>query len=372
MASSPPLSWADAPPYHYHGTPLPLPKTAPPEEAAGGGGGGGPDEARSLWIGGLLHWMNEDYLYSCFTRVPELVSLVIKRSKLTEESDGFGFLNFSDHSTTDHVLQSYNGQKMPNSDRDFKLDWPTHNQQPPDNQHSKVNWGTQQQEDPPQRYTDDNSDHSIFVGDLAFNVTDFMLQHLFKSRYPSVKSAKVIFDKDTGRNKGYGFVEFGDANELRQAMTEMDGAYCSTRPMRIRPVPNKKMRPHGAQGTEFQHQYPNTSRLFVGSLSESVTSEDLKQAFAPYGELVDVKVLEGKRCGFVTYSNSASAAEAVRMLNESELGGSTIKVSYARPLANKQVQLNVSHHGRPQCHGPAQTGRPGNGRFQQQLLPQVQ
>ncbi|GJN24231.1 hypothetical protein PR202_gb11962 [Eleusine coracana subsp. coracana] len=298
------------------------------EEAAGGGGGGGPDEARSLWIGGLLHWMNEDYLYSCFTRVPEtvvsflitvlifwyheqmpysnlfiwmqLVSLVIKRSKLTEESDGFGFLNFSDHSTTDHVLQSYNGQKMPNSDRDFKLDWPTHNQQPPDNQHSKVNWGTQQQEDPPQRYTDDNSDHSIFVGDLAFNVTDFMLQHLFKSRYPSVKSAKVIFDKDTGRNKGYGFVEFGDANELRQAMTEMDGAYCSTRPMRIRPVPNKKS----------AYTYPPTSpcvpmvhRLFVGSLSESVTSEDLKQAFAPYGELVDVKVLEGKRCGFVTYSN---------------------------------------------------------------------
>lgn len=71
MAPTPPLSWADAPPYQYHGTPLPLPKTAPPEEAAGGGGGS--EEARSLWIGGLLHWMNEDYLYSCFTQVPEVL-----------------------------------------------------------------------------------------------------------------------------------------------------------------------------------------------------------------------------------------------------------------------------------------------------------
>jgi hypothetical protein len=66
MAAPPPLAWADAPPYHYHGTPLPLPKTSPPEEAAA------PDEPRSLYIRGLLPWMNEDYLYSCFTRVPEV------------------------------------------------------------------------------------------------------------------------------------------------------------------------------------------------------------------------------------------------------------------------------------------------------------
>lgn len=181
----------------------------------------------------------------------QLVSLVIRRSKHAGQSDGFGFLNFTDHSTADHVLQSYNGQKMPNCDHDFKLDWLTPTQQPVDNQPFKLNWGTQEQ-DPPQRDTDDNSDHAIFVGDLPYDVTDFMLQHLFKTRYPSVQSAKVIYDKDTGRCKGYGFVEFGDADELRQAMTEMDGAYCSTRPMRIRPVPNKKS----------AYTYPPTGPIF--------------------------------------------------------------------------------------------------------------
>ncbi|GJN24296.1 hypothetical protein PR202_gb12030 [Eleusine coracana subsp. coracana] len=480
MAPPPPLSWADAPPYHYHGTPLPLPKTVPPEEATGGGGrggAGGPDEARSLWIGGLLPWMNEDYLYSCFTRVPEvfhfasspklllpftlvlchpagvlnltrlyidfthvmqistlltwiqtgdcspllnysillfyhesnailnnpffwmqLVSIVVRRNKHTGQSTGFGFLNFADHSTADHVLQSYNGQKMPNAKRDFRLKWHTHAQQPSDNQHFKINWGTQQQ-DPPQRHTDENSDHVIFVGDLAFDVTAFMLQHLFKSRYYSVKSAKVIYDI-SGRSKGYGFVSFGDANECRQAMIEMNGAYYSTRPMRIGPVPGKKVRPHGTQGIDFYIQDPNNSRLFVSSLGESVTSEDLKQAFAPCGEIVNVKVLEGKNSGFVTYSNSlvlgmvmdfcfyflrrASAEEAIRMLNESQLGGSTIKVLFARPRTNKQDQLNIGHHGRPQPYGPglgwspqdpsacSQTGHPGNGSFLQLQQPQVQ
>ena len=44
----------------------------------------------------------------------------------------------------------------------------------------------------------------------------------------------------TGRSKCYGFVRFGDVYEHAQAMTEMNGAYCSTRPMRIGPAPNNK------------------------------------------------------------------------------------------------------------------------------------
>jgi hypothetical protein len=73
MVSPHPLSWADAPPYHYHGTTLPAP--APAKDDAGGGGAvAGQDVgARSLWIGGLLHWMNEDYLSACFTYSPEVL-----------------------------------------------------------------------------------------------------------------------------------------------------------------------------------------------------------------------------------------------------------------------------------------------------------
>lgn len=44
-------------------------------------------------------------------------------------------------------------------------------------------------------------------------------------------------------------------------------------------------------------------QLFVGDFDPSVTDEDLKQAFSPYGEVVNVKLLVGKHCGFVTYSS---------------------------------------------------------------------
>ncbi|TKW29949.1 hypothetical protein SEVIR_2G002400v4 [Setaria viridis] len=384
MVSPHPLSWADAPPYHYHGTTQPPPAPAKEDGGAVARAGAGQDEgARSLWIGGLLHWMNEDYLYACFTYSPELLSLVVKRSKHTGQSEGFGFLRFNDHATATRILKSYNGQKMPNADQDFNLNWAAQSYAPnklPD-QDSKLDWATQQD-----GHTNDTaaaSEHVIFVGDLAYDVTEYMLHHLFKSRYPSVKSAKVIFDKLTGRSKGYGFVRFGDANEHVQAMTEMNGAYCSTRPMRIGPAPNKKYFDHSTQGTDSYHD-PNNSRLFVGSLDQSITDDDLLRAFSPYGELVNVRVLPGKACGFVTYSNRASAEEAMRMLNGSQLGGNNLRLTWGRRSGNKQDPRNGGQHGRPKCIDPssfgwspqdpyayAQTGHPGYGYYQHQL-PTVQ
>jgi RNA recognition motif-containing protein len=146
----------------------------------------------------------------------QLVSVVIKRNKETGQSEGFGFLNFADHEAADLVLQSYHGQKMPNTDRDFALNWA---------------WTT------PGKHADHVC--AIYAGDLSLDVKDFMLYHLFKSRYPSVKSAKVAWDDIAGCSKGYGFVMFGDVNECRQAMNEMNGAYCSTKRMRVSPATNK-------------------------------------------------------------------------------------------------------------------------------------
>lgn len=96
---------------------------------------------------------------------------------------------------------------MPNADTGFNLRWAT----------NAV----------PHKRADHDSDRAAkYVGGLAFDVTDFMLQHVFKSRYPSVKGAKLVWDRIVGRSKGYGFVLFGDVNEFRQARTEMNGAYC--------------------------------------------------------------------------------------------------------------------------------------------------
>lgn len=96
---------------------------------------------------------------------------------------------------------------------------------------------------------DAGPEHSIFVGDLAPDVTDYLLQETFRVQYPSVRGAKVVTDPNTGRSKGYGFVKFADEAERNRAMTEMNGVYCSTRPMRISAATPKKT-------AGFQQQLP--------------------------------------------------------------------------------------------------------------------
>ncbi|XP_050246957.1 polyadenylate-binding protein RBP45C-like [Quercus robur] len=54
----------------------------------------GSEEIRSLWIGDLLPWMEENYLLSCFAHTGEVVSAKVIRNKQTQISDGYGFVEF--------------------------------------------------------------------------------------------------------------------------------------------------------------------------------------------------------------------------------------------------------------------------------------
>jgi RNA recognition motif-containing protein len=60
----------------------------------------------------------------------------------------------------------------------------------------------------------------LYVGNLAYSVDNGGLEDLF-APFGSVRSAQVIMDRDTGRSKGFGFVEMNDANEARNAINEL-------------------------------------------------------------------------------------------------------------------------------------------------------
>ncbi|XP_043688123.1 polyadenylate-binding protein RBP45 isoform X1 [Telopea speciosissima] len=283
------------------------------------------DEIRTLWIGDLQYWMEESYLHSCFAHTGEVVSVKVIRNKQSGQSEGYGFIEFVSHAAADRALQSYNNTPMPNIEQNFRLNWATFSSG--------------------ERRQDDGSDFPIFVGDLAADVTDYMLQETFRSHYPSVKGAKVVTDRATGRSKGYGFVRFGDESEQIRAMTEMTGMFCSTRQMRIGPATTKKTvggqqqsKPSyqsTIQGTQNEND-PNNTTIFVGGLDSNVTEDLLRQVFAQFGELVHVKIPMGKRCGFVQFANRANAEEALLMLHGTQLGGQNIRLSWGRTPANKQ------------------------------------
>ena len=62
----------------------------------------------------------------------------------------------------------------------------------------------------------------LYVGNLAFGVSDSDLQQMFGA-HGTVQSAQVIMDRDTGRSKGFGFVEMGSDQEAQAAIQALNG-----------------------------------------------------------------------------------------------------------------------------------------------------
>jgi len=62
----------------------------------------------------------------------------------------------------------------------------------------------------------------LYVGNLTFGVTDRELEQLFAA-HGTVQSAQVIMDRDTGRSKGFGFVEMGSDQEAQAAIAALSG-----------------------------------------------------------------------------------------------------------------------------------------------------
>ena len=68
-----------------------------------------------------------------------------------------------------------------------------------------------------------SSENKLFVGNLSWNVDNVGLEQLF-SDYGKVVDAKVVYDRESGKSRGFGFVTFSDAQEVTGAISNLDGA----------------------------------------------------------------------------------------------------------------------------------------------------
>ncbi|KAL0676482.1 hypothetical protein Bca4012_004463 [Brassica carinata] len=280
---------------------------------------GSGDDVKTLWIGDLLHWMDETYLHTCFSHTGEVSSVKVIRNKLTCQSEGYGFVEFLTRAAAEEVLQNSNGSVMPNSEQLFRLNW--------------ASFSTGEK-----RAVENGPELSIFVGDLSPDVTDTLLQELFVERYPSVKSAKVVIDSNTGRSKGYGFVRFGDESERSRALTEMNGAYCSNRQMRVGVATPKRAvaNHHHSQGD-------------ILGLAVIVAGGHGTNGFMAHGSQSDgesnnstVRSLLKNVLACQSYKtepmNMKSADDAIQSLNGTVIGKNTVRLSWGR-TPNKQVNI---------------------------------
>ncbi|MBT3468247.1 MAG: RNA-binding protein [Opitutae bacterium] len=83
---------------------------------------------------------------------------------------------------------------------------------------------------------------NIYIGNLSYNITDQDLQKLFEE-YGKVDRSNVISDRETGRSKGFGFIEMPDQSEGQKAIEELDGQEVDGRNIRVNEARPKEDRP---------------------------------------------------------------------------------------------------------------------------------
>ncbi|RLN88893.1 hypothetical protein BBJ28_00002222 [Nothophytophthora sp. Chile5] len=274
-------------------------------------------ECKTLWMGDIqMHW-DEAFIASLFATAAEQPVIKLIRDKVTGYPAGYGFLEFPSQRGAQQVLETFNGQLIRTCS-----------------------------------FLSSSDDHSIFVGDLAPDVSDELLLSTFSARFTSVRGAKVVMDPVTRMSKGFGFVRFGSKEEADQTM---NGVYCSSRPMRVSVATdrNSKARQPMGFGQPAPEEEGTNTTVFVGGLDPSTSEEELRARFGGLGEIVSVKVPPGRGCGFVQYSTKDSAEMAIAQMNGTVISGVKVRCAWGRSAAARAANHPTNYY---QQYGQYQSG----------------
>jgi RNA recognition motif-containing protein len=87
----------------------------------------------------------------------------------------------------------------------------------------------------------------LYVGNLSYGTTSSDLEQLF-AKHGAVQSAEVISDRETGRSKGFGFVQMGSDEEAQAAIAALNGQEHDGRPLTVNEAKPREDRPRGGGG----------------------------------------------------------------------------------------------------------------------------
>jgi len=101
----------------------------------------------------------------------------------------------------------------------------------------------------------------LYVGNLPYGVTNSELEQVFAA-FGSVESAQVVTDRETGRSKGFAFVEMATDDQAQAAIKGLDGKDLSGRPLTVNEARPREDRPSGRGGGGRQGGYGGGGRRY--------------------------------------------------------------------------------------------------------------
>ncbi|KAI9002311.1 hypothetical protein BC832DRAFT_532885 [Gaertneriomyces semiglobifer] len=178
---------------------------------------------------------------------------------------------------------------------------------------------------------------TVFVSQLAARLRT---KELFDFFAPAgrVRDARIIADRNSRRSKGVGYVEFYEEESVEKAIL-MAGTKLLGIPIMVQHTEAEKNR-LAAEAEAAANFFCGSraelsfNRLYVGSLHFSLTEDDLRTVFQPFGTIDQIQLHKDPETGrsrgfaFVQYRNPSDAKQALEQMNGFEIMGRPIKVGH--------------------------------------------
>ncbi|KAG8374241.1 hypothetical protein BUALT_Bualt11G0110800 [Buddleja alternifolia] len=185
-------------------------------------------------------------------------------------------------------------------------------------------------------------DLKLFVGNLPFTVDSAALAGLFEQA-GNVEMVEVIYDKLTGRSRGFGFVTMSTAEEAEAAAQQFNGYELQGRALRVNSGPPPAKREDSSfRGPRGGGSSDNSNRVYVGNLAWGVDNLALETLFGEQGQVKEARVVYDRESGrsrgfgFVTYSSAEEVNNAIESLDGVDLNGRSIRVSPAEARPRRE------------------------------------
>ncbi|ESW09982.1 hypothetical protein PHAVU_009G171500 [Phaseolus vulgaris] len=191
-----------------------------------------------------------------------------------------------------------------------------------------LDWEPNGEED--EGFVEPPEEAKIFVGNLPYDVDSEKLAMLF-DKAGVVEIAEVIYNRETDRSRGFGFVTMSTVEEAEKAVEKFSGYDYDGRQLTV-----NKASPRGAQPERPpRRNFEPAASIYVGNLPWDIDSTRLEQVFSEHGKVVSARVVydrdsgRSRGFGFVTMSTETEMNDAVAALDGQTLDGRTIRVNVA-------------------------------------------
>lgn len=208
-----------------------------------------------IYVGNVNFELNQDDLRRTFEPFGEITNVVMSFDNSTGKHKGFCFIDFSNAKDTEEALQVMNGFEL--GGRNLKVSRPLntgssyqHAPVTPLQQHQQQQQQQQQSNSTPsasnpikavQEIASKINEHAsrptsrIYVGSIHWEITDEQIMRVF-GPFGTIRSCALVPNPETGRHKGYGFVEYSTPQEAQEAIKHMDGFELGGRRLRVGPA----------------------------------------------------------------------------------------------------------------------------------------